>query len=134
MKFNLAIFIYFLLLTAPAIAGKGDKDKRPFGFGIYYTTQPMLIDGMLDEEVWSMAEVSGSFVQQFPDEGSPATENTEVRMVYDDDFLYISAIMYETTKGPNIVSSLKRDFRFEDNDAFAVILGPYDDGNNGFFL
>ncbi|HSJ66235.1 MAG TPA: DUF5916 domain-containing protein [Anditalea sp.] len=134
MKFNFAIFIYIIFITAPSLAGNGDKDKRPFGFGISYTTDPILIDGMLDEAVWTMADVSGSFVQQFPDEGNPATENTEVRMVYDDSFLYISAILYETTEGPNIVSSLKRDFRFEDNDAFAVIIGPYDDGNNGFLF
>jgi len=134
MKLISAIFGFFLLISTPSIAGKGDKDKRPFGFGISLTTETMLVDGVLDEAAWAMAEISNSFIQQFPDEGDPATEKTEVRMVYDNNFLYISAIMYETTKGPNIVSSLKRDFRFEENDAFAVILGPYDDGNNGFFF
>jgi hypothetical protein len=128
-------FLMFFGFSQTLLAGKGgDEDGRAFDMQVLKIDQPMRIDGYIDEEAWEHAEVIAGFVQQFPDEGNVATEMTEVKMMYDDDFLYISAVLYEKTPGNNIVSSLKRDFRFEDNDAFAVLLGPYDDGNNGFFF
>src|SRR5690606_14688740 len=47
------------------------------------------VDGVLDETVWETAPVITDFVQQEPDEGAPATERTEVRVVYDEQNLYI---------------------------------------------
>ncbi|WP_246535327.1 DUF5916 domain-containing protein [Litoribacter ruber] len=132
---RLGIFLVMFSMLSPVLAGKGDKDKRrPFEMNVVKTDQEMRIDGQLDEDIWSEVDAVSGFVQQFPDEGDPATEMTEVKMVYDDNFLYVSAVMHDKTPGANIVSSLKRDFIFADNDAFGVILGPYDDGNNGFFF
>lgn len=47
------------------------------------TTGPMKIDGVLDETSWSSAPVVDRFIQQEPQEGQPASDRTEVRVMYD---------------------------------------------------
>ena len=53
------------------------------------------IDGKLDEQDWGNAAVTDSFTQIDPAEGRPATVRTEVRVLYDDDFLYVGARMHD---------------------------------------
>jgi len=59
------------------------------------TTRPPTIDGQLDEEVWSQAQVMSDFTQIDPDEGQPATERTEVRVLYDDRALYVGVRLFD---------------------------------------
>ncbi len=54
------------------------------------------IDGRLDEGEWERAEVITGFTQREPDEGEPAMEPTEVRILYDDEHMYIGARMYDS--------------------------------------
>src|SRR6185503_19566770 len=58
--------------------------------------QPITLDGRLDEPAWSSAPAATSFIQTFPETGVPATQDTEVRVLYDADQLYIGAMLYET--------------------------------------
>src|ERR1044071_4292545 len=50
------------------------------------------LDGALDEEAWRLAERASDFVQAEPHEGQPATEHTEVRLVFDSDALYVGVV------------------------------------------
>jgi hypothetical protein len=59
------------------------------------TTRPPTIDGQLNEEVWSQAQVMSDFTQIDPDEGQPATERTEVRVLYDDHALYVGVRLFD---------------------------------------
>ena len=57
-------------------------------------TTPITVDGVLDEAVWQTAAGRPTgFVQSDPLEGQPATEATEVRVAFDDDYLYIGALL-----------------------------------------
>jgi len=60
------------------------------------TARPPVIDGRLIEEAWSQAEPATGFTQRDPDEGMPATERTEIRILYDDEALYIAARMFDS--------------------------------------
>src|SRR5512147_1088740 len=53
------------------------------------------VDGRLDDPAWAEAEPVTGLVQNEPEEGAPASERTEVRIVYDDDAIYIGARMYD---------------------------------------
>ncbi len=56
-----------------------------------------LIDGIPDDEVWNMAiPVQEDFIQHRPDCGEPMTEATEVRLLYDDKYLYCAFTMYDS--------------------------------------
>lgn len=54
------------------------------------------VDGRLDEPLWKSAEVLTGFTQHEPVEGAPATEKTEIRILYSQDSLYIGAIAYDS--------------------------------------
>jgi len=131
MKHWLVIFLLFNSLISVAQDG---NSEREYEVSIFKINDPIKIDGRLDEPEWKEAKKITSFVQQFPDEGDPAGQQTEVKIMYDKDFLYIGARLHDTTEGPHIISSLRRDYDFADNDAFAVTLGPFNDGQNGFYF
>jgi Carbohydrate family 9 binding domain-like len=58
--------------------------------------RPPAIDGRLDDPVWSQANVATGFVQYNPRPGAPASQSTEVRLLYDGDALYVGMRMYDT--------------------------------------
>jgi len=67
------------------------------------------IDGMLDDEVWHHAPVSGDFLQKDPDEGEPATEKTTVQIVYDDEALYVGVMCYDSEPDEVVARLARRD-------------------------
>jgi hypothetical protein len=72
------------------------------------TTTPPVIDGRLDDPAWKRAIPSDTFTQHFPDEGAPPTERTEVRILYDDDALYIG-VDCEQVHAPVVKRLMRRD-------------------------
>ncbi|HEX9710013.1 MAG TPA: hypothetical protein VGB42_08635 [Candidatus Thermoplasmatota archaeon] len=78
--------------------------------GATRTPLPPRIDGRPDEDVWAAAEVLTDFVQSQPDAGRLATERSEVRILYDDQALYVGAVLYDSEPGHWVVQSLERDF------------------------
>ena len=70
-------------------------------------TGPIVIDGVVDEAAWAGAQVATDFIQSKPNTGYPATERTEVRFLYDDDKLYIGAVMYDETPGLLVAQRLE---------------------------
>lgn len=94
---------------------------------------PIQIDGELDEEVWSSQDWASNFYQFFPSDTSLASAQSKVKIVYDDKFLYIAAIMYN--KGPRnkyVSTSLRRDFRGEQNDGISFVFDTFNDNTNAF--
>ncbi|HYH80782.1 MAG TPA: DUF5916 domain-containing protein, partial [Longimicrobium sp.] len=71
-------------------------------------TSPVQVDGVLDEAVWAGAPAATGFRQQRPNEGRPASQNTEVRFAYDSDALYIGARMYDSLGAAGVRTSLTR--------------------------
>jgi len=96
------------------------------------TQEAIRIDGILDEIVWQNAEVAGDFIQYFPYDTSAAVDQTEVRLTYDDQFIYIGAKMYRSGSQEYVTPSLRRDFRGPSYDVIAVLLDTYKDRTNAF--
>jgi len=98
-------------------------------------TGPIKLDGVMDEPAWLEAEAANSFMQFFPSDTSLAKAQTEVRMTYDDRFIYIVARMENLAEQRRYVTpSLRRDFRGEGNDGITVVLDPFSDRTNGFMF
>ncbi|MEX0893258.1 MAG: DUF5916 domain-containing protein [Gemmatimonadota bacterium] len=94
-------------------------------------TAPIVLDGRLDEALWSQAEPAGSFVQTEPYDGRVASEPTEVRVLYDDDALYVGARMHQTS-GDVRRRLGARDAMLSDSDWFYVMLDSYHDHQTAF--
>lgn len=95
-------------------------------------TGPIDIDGVLDDATWSAAPVIDEFWQQKPDAGMPATERTEVRILFDDDYLYVGAELMDQPGYEPIVPTLQRDPNTRDGDAFGLMFDPFIDGSTVF--
>jgi len=97
------------------------------------TTEAPHIDGVLDETAWQAAEVIDSFIQQEPQEGQPATDRTEVRVLYDQGHLYIG--VHAHSSEPVVATEMRRDSdRLFDEDNFQVILDTFHDSRNGYMF
>lgn len=91
------------------------------------------VDGRIDEAAWSAAEPLTDFVQQLPSTGALATYPTIVRVLYDSEHLYISAICVQRRKDI-IVAGLERDFNSGNSDIFGLTLDTFLDRRNSFLF
>lgn len=89
------------------------------------------IDGILNEVAWNVPKTKSEFTQVTPDAGSPSTEKTEVRVIYDNEAIYIGAHCYSKPKNISRVLS-QRDEYNSNTDYFSVLLDTYKDKLNGF--
>lgn len=88
------------------------------------------LDGVLDEASWQDAEMAVDFWQIWPADSTPAKTNTEVKITYDDKFLYVGAKMYNYDDKKYLVNSLRRDFQGAEIDGFHVNFDTFYDNNN----
>jgi hypothetical protein len=93
------------------------------------------IDGILDDEVWRTAPMIDRFTQQEPVNGQPATERTEVRILYDASHLYIAVHAFDSAPDHIIATEMRRDSdRLFDEDNFEVILDTFRDSRSGYMF
>jgi hypothetical protein len=94
---------------------------------------PPAVDGrVLDDPVWQSVPPLTEFWQKTPDAGEPASEPTEVRIVYTADTLYFGVVCFDSSPGGLTVSDARRDSSLDDTDSFQIVLDTYRDGQNGF--
>jgi len=88
------------------------------------------IDGLLDDAVWANAAVTGDFLQRDPEEGAPATESTDVRVLYDQDSLYFGVRCYDSRPSLIRATELRRDDALDNDDSFSLLLDTFLDRRN----
>lgn len=92
------------------------------------------LDAQMEEIDWQEAAIATNFSQFFPNDSIHAKAQTEIRMTYDEDNLYIFAKMLNLGPREYVTPSLRRDFRGEANDVISVVLDTYADRNNAFLF
>ncbi len=95
------------------------------------TDKPPVIDGNVDEDIWDTSSVQDNFYQREPDDGEPATERTELRILYDDAALYISFICFDS-EPDKIVRRLTRRDRRVPSDFVQIAIDSYNDRTTAF--
>jgi hypothetical protein len=95
---------------------------------------PIRMDGVLDEEAWRQVASADHFIQAEPYEGEQATEQTDVKVLYDSENLYVGVYCHDSEPDGILVNSLKEDFDPGSADAFEMILDTFLDGRNGFLF
>jgi hypothetical protein len=93
--------------------------------------QPTL-DGSLDEPMWRQAAIIEDLHQYDPNDHVPPTERTVVYLLYDDDFLYVGARMYD--RQPELIAArqmvLGQSMEFD--DSFGIYLDPFNNKRTGY--
>ena len=95
-------------------------------------SEPLTVDGVLDDPVYDQVPAADGFTQQEPDEGSPVSESTRVWVLYDADSLYVAAEMEQQHPELLMANEMRRDNRnIGWGDSFSVILDTFYDRRNG---
>ncbi|MCX2719608.1 carbohydrate binding family 9 domain-containing protein [Lentiprolixibacter aurantiacus] len=128
MQKILCLILFFGLLGT-AIAQKKNADFR---LHIRKTNSPIVIDGVANDKAWQDTDTADDFYMVLPMDTGKATQKSEIRMTYDEEFIYLVATFYNNTPGPNYVESLRRDFEFGKNDNFLLFLDPFNNQTTGF--
>jgi hypothetical protein len=91
------------------------------------------MDGdVLGDPAWSAVPPLTEFWQTTPDEGAPASQRTEVRILYSADTLYFGVVCFDDEPAGIVVNESRRDSSLENTDSFQIILDTYLDRQNGF--
>lgn len=95
-----------------------------------------VVDGVLDEAVWHMAPVIETFTQQEPAEGQPASERTQVLLLYGAAKLYVGLRAYDTDPAAIVATEMRRDSErlLADEDSFQIILDTFNDSRSGYMF
>ncbi len=97
--------------------------------------EPLRLDGQLDEPVYEAIEAVTNFIQQEPSEGAPATERTEVWVLFDSEAVYISVRCWDSEPDRTVANEMRRDsYWMYGNDTLAVMLDTFYDRRNGFIF
>ena len=98
------------------------------------STGKIELDGFLDEPEWKMVSPAKDFIQRDPIEGAPSTEKTEVYVIYDEDNLYIGAMLFDSNPDGILAYQKRRDQSLRTDDRFMWILDTFLDGRTGYFF
>ncbi len=98
-------------------------------------TEPMKIDGRLDETAYNQVEPITDFIQQEPDTGAPITERTQAWLLFDDKNIYVACRCWDAHPERIVANDMRRDSpNLGSQDNFGVTLDPFHDGRGGFLL
>ncbi|MDQ6472584.1 DUF5916 domain-containing protein [Flavobacterium sp. LHD-80] len=97
------------------------------------TVESISIDGKLDEAAWENAPIATNFIMFEPDNGKaiPDGKKTEIKVLYNNDAIYIGAMMYDDEPNKILKEISQRD-NFGTADIFGVFVNGFNDGQQNF--
>ncbi len=95
-------------------------------------SDPVIDGDVLNDPAWEKIPTTETFTQKAPDEGEPGTERTVVKVMYSDEFFYLSAVCYDTDSDGIIISDTRRDAPLNNTDSFMFLLDTFKDYQNGY--
>ncbi|MEY4635921.1 MAG: hypothetical protein RJA55_1719 [Acidobacteriota bacterium] len=124
-----ALSLFIVVFDASAQSQPGSANVAT---AVRATEAPAIDGDVLGDPAWQAATPMTGFVQEQPNEGQPASEKTEVRVIFTADTLYVGVVLYDSDPGGIIVSDARRDSPLDDTDSFQMIFDTYRDRQNGF--
>jgi len=133
LKYLNLIFILSILNAISFSQENISNDKRVI-LTKQISTGKIDLDGLLNEPEWKMVSPAKDFIQRDPIEGAPSTEKTEVYVVYDNNNLYIGAMLFDSDPNGILAYQKRRDQSLRTDDRFMWILDTFLDGRTGYFF
>ena len=99
MRNGLSVFFLWII----SLSALSQKKNASYIIHIHHTSGPILIDGVLDEPSWKEAEVARNFFMILPMDTSLANVRTEVRIMYSDKYIYLSAVCFDGIDRKSVV-------------------------------
>jgi len=127
------------VVATPALAQRiplpNAQERRTIAAERLAPEEAITLDGSLDEAVWQRAQVATDFVQVDPNNGEPATEQTEFRIAFDSNTLYLAVICHDSEAGERLTRYQKRrDEYLQQDDKVQWTIDTFLDGRTGYFF
>lgn len=125
------VLVTSILLT---ISFGQEDESKPVIITKQIETGKIKLDGLLEESEWKMVQPATNFIQRDPHEGEPSTEKSEVYVIFDENNLYIGAMLYDRDPSGILAYQKRRDQSLRTDDRFMWILDTFFDGRTGYFF
>lgn len=130
ITFN-SVLLTLVSVIAVQTAVFSQRNRPQKVLSAYRPDDALKIDGVLDEPAWLRADIATDFIQNDPRPGELPSQRTEVRVLYDDDAIYIGAMMYDSAPD-SILNQLTDRDELGNADFFDVYISCFRDGINAF--
>ncbi|HEB36315.1 MAG TPA: hypothetical protein ENI18_10815 [Candidatus Aminicenantes bacterium] len=125
--FVVSLFILF----SPFLFG---LDSEALQITALKISRPINMDGHLKETLWRSALFVNNFIQKEPNEGAYATEPTEIRVLYDDQYLYFGVVCFDSQPEKIVANEMRRDGELQNDDYFEIFIDASHDHRNAFYF
>lgn len=119
------IILFSMILLFYNVVGAGNPPLE-----LTKIQAPLVFDGMPDELFWDNIQPV-PLTMHLPTYGKKPTEKSEIRIAYDDDYLYLSGRLYDSEPDKIAANSKKRDAFIGNTDWFGFVIDSYNDKENG---
>jgi hypothetical protein len=128
-------FLLLVTIFSANLFGNADEENsiKKLKVEAIRTSSNIVIDGILNEEIWQTKNFVENFKQRDPNEGAEPTEKTKVYVAFDEEALYVGARMYDSSPD-SIIARLTRKDAFVNSDLFAIFIDPYNDKRSGYYF
>ncbi len=123
-----ALISSLLCFAAPAAAAPEAEVRTLEG------DEGPIVDGLVTDEQWDSVEPFTGFTQQEPDNGEPASERTEVRLLLSTTTLYVGIIAFDSEPAEVLVSESRRDGDLNESDSVQIVFDTFNDSQNAFLF
>lgn len=122
------VLLFFLVICSETLAQADTNNKK---VSAIRCNQKIHIDGVLDEPAWNQAPFASGFTELEPIPGKTARFDSEIRVMYDDFSLYISAVLFDPAQD-SILKELSPRDQIGNTDWFVIQIDPYNTGQLAF--
>ncbi|MCC7032828.1 MAG: carbohydrate binding family 9 domain-containing protein [Acidobacteria bacterium] len=135
-RIAVALITGFAALPAPAqqLQDPLNSGRRIIRAERMLPNERIVLDGILDEAVWTRAQHGGEFIQQDPVLGAEPTERTEVRFAFNRDHLYMGVICFDSEPDKLAGNTSKRDEFLSADDRFMWTMDTFLNQQTGYFF
>lgn len=130
---RLFILLAFICLLQTSTLNAQTKNSPGKELHVKPITGTITLDGTLDEPDWQSAQIATDFFQNYPVDSLPPTFQSEVRITFNEHFIYFGIVCHDDNTR-DMVQSLRRDISWELNDNIGIYFDPFNDFTNGFFF
>ncbi len=127
------LFGLAVLLTAAAASLYAQANSAPRAT-VTRAQGKISVDGKLDEPDWIGVAPITEILQREPEPDVPATEKTELRLLYDADHLYIGVTCFDSEPRKIIATQMARDADLSADDRVEILLDTFRDQRNAFYF
>ena len=129
------LMLLWMCVLCVSISVNAETERELPRMSAHRTSEEIKVDGVFDESVWQNVEPIRQLYQIQPDQGEPATEQSEVRILYDDKKLYFGFIFFDSEMDKIVANDMRRDSPgLRSNDYGFLLLDTYNDRRNAVFF